>query len=104
VALGLSLAVATAAVELAEVVDGEARDLESAAAVVLEDLVLGAERATARDCGGLAGLLLLDGESVLADSGPPDVGQLAATHTVDTLDLVGTDDDVGERCAGLFAC
>jgi hypothetical protein len=45
--------------------------------------------------------LLLDGEGILADSGPPDVGQLAAAHAVDTLDLVGTDDDVGEGSAGL---
>lgn len=101
VALGLGLAVAAATVKLAEVVNSEARDGHGATAVVLEDLVLGAESTAAGDGGGLAGILLLDGEGILADSGPPDVGQLAAAHAVDTLDLVGTDDDVGEGSAGL---
>lgn len=101
VALGLSIAVATAPVKLAKVVDSEARDFHGAAAVVLEDLVLGAESTAAGDGGGLAGFLLLDGESVLADGGPPDVGQLAGAHAVDTLNLVGADDDVGERGTGL---
>jgi len=104
VALVHGLAVTAAAVELAEVVNSEAGDLERAGAVVLQDLVLGAESAAAGDGGGLAGLLLLNGESVLADSGPPDVGQLAGAHAVDTLNLVGTDDDVGERGAGLVGC
>ena len=102
VAFGLGLAVTTAAVKLAEAVDGEAGNAHGAAAVVLEDLVLGAESTAARDGGGLAGFLLLDGEGILANGGPPDVGQLAATHAVDTLDLVGADDDVGEGSAGLF--
>jgi hypothetical protein len=104
VTLGLGLAVTAAAVELAEVVDGETGNLKSAATVVLEDLVLSSEGTTAGDGGSLAGLLLLDGECVLADGGPPDIGQLAAAHAVDTLDLVGTDDDVGERRAGLVIC
>jgi len=101
VAFGLGLAVTTAAVKLAEVVDGEAGDLHGAAAVVLQDLVLGAEGSAAGDGGGLAGFLLLDGESVLADGRPPDVGQLAGAHAVHTFYLVGADDDVGERGAGL---
>jgi hypothetical protein len=100
--LSLGLAVATAAVKLAEAVDSETRNLEGAAAVVLEDLVLGTESTTAGDGGGLAGFLLLDSESVLADSRPPDVSQLAGAHAVDTFDLVGADDDVRERGAGLF--
>ena len=87
---------------LSEVGDREAGHFESATAVVLENLVLGTESATARDGGGLAGALLLDGEGVLANSGPPDVGQLAATHAVHTLDLIGADDDVGQGSAGLF--
>jgi hypothetical protein len=102
VTLSLGLAVATAAVKLAEAVDSETRNLEGAAAVVLEDLVLGTESTTAGDGGGLAGFLLLDSESVLADSRPPDVSQLAGAHAVDTFDLVGADDDVRERGAGLF--
>ena len=97
----LGLAVAAAAVELAEVVDGEARDVHGAAAVVLQDLVLSAESAAAGDGGGLAGCLLLDGESVLADRRPPDVGQLAGAHAVHAFDLVGADDHVGEGGAVL---
>lgn len=99
VALVLGLAVAAAAVELAEVVDSEARNRHGAATVVLEDLVLGAESTAASDSGGVTGSLLLDGESVLADGGPPDVLQLAVAEAVDTLDLVGANDDVGKARA-----
>lgn len=101
-ALGLGLAVAAAPVQLAEVVDSEARDLKSAAAVVLEDLVVSAESAAAGDGRSLAGFLLLNSESVFADRGPPDVGQLAGAHAVHALDLVGADDDVGEGGAVLL--
>ena len=100
-ALSLGLAVTAAPVKLAEVVDGEAGDLESAAAVMLQDLVFGAESSAAADGRGLAGFLLLDGEGVFADGRPPDVGQLAGAHAVHTFYLVGADDDVGERGAGL---
>ena len=96
VTLALGLAVSAASVELAEVVDGEARDVHGAAAVVLQDLVFGAESAAAGDGGGLASFLLLDGESVLADRGPPDVGQLAGAHAVHAFDLVRANDHVGE--------
>ena len=101
VALSLGLAVAAAAVEFTEAVDGETSDLEGATAVVLKNLIFSAESTTAGDGGGLAGLLLLDRKSVLAHCGPPDVSQLAGAHAVDTFDLVGADDDVGERSAGL---
>ena len=100
--LSLSLAVTAATVKLAEVVDGEAGDLHGSAAVVLQDLVLGAEGSAARDGGRVAGFLLLDGEGVLADGGPPDVGQLAGAHAVYAFDLVRADDDVGEGGAGLW--
>lgn len=96
VALVHGLAVATAAVQLAEGLDGESANGEGTGAVVLENLVLGSEGATRGDGGGLAGVLVLDGESVLANSRPPDVVESAATVAVDTLDLVGSDDDVGE--------
>lgn len=103
VALVHAVAVAAAPVELAEVVDGEAGDGHGAGAVVLEHLVLGAEGTAAGDGGGLAGVLLLDGEGVLADGGPPDVLQLAsAALAVDTLALVGANDHVGEGGAFLF--
>lgn len=100
-ALVHGLAVTAAPVQLSEVVDGEAGDRQAAAAVVLEDLVVGAESAAAGDGGGVAGLLLLDGEGVLAHGGPPDVLELAVAEAVHALGLVGADDDVGERGAFL---
>lgn len=95
-ALVHGLAVAAAAVQLAEGFDGESADGESTGAVVLENLVLGPEGATRGDGGGLSGILGLDGEGVLADGGPPDVVESAATVAVDALNLVGSDNDVGE--------
>ena len=50
-ALGALLAVAAGAVQLAEVVDGEAVDGDGAFAVVLDDFVFGAGGASADDCG-----------------------------------------------------
>lgn len=65
---------------------------------MLDDLVLGAAGTTAND-GGVA--VTLEGESVLADSSPPDVVDGAGALAVDTLDLVGTDDGVLEGSAVL---
>lgn len=93
------VAVAARAVQLAKVLDGEVGDLEGATTVVLQDLVLGAVGTAALDVGGVAGVLVLDGEGVLADGAPPDVLEGAATLAVDTLDLVGADDDVAQRAA-----
>lgn len=84
------VAVATAAVQLAEVADGEVVDNHSASAVVLDDLVLGTSGTAAVDGGRLIVTLLFDGEGVFADGVPPDIGNGAAALAVDTLDLVGT--------------
>ncbi|EKG19819.1 hypothetical protein MPH_02888 [Macrophomina phaseolina MS6] len=92
-AASVAVAVAARAVELAEVGDGEAVNGDGADSVVLDDLVLGALSATAAD-GGVT--VTLDGKSVLADGLPPDVFDGAGTQTVDTLDLVSTDDGVAE--------
>lgn len=69
----VALAVAAVADQLAVVLDVEVVDVQSAAAVELEDLVLGAEGTATVDGGGTG--LLLEGGGVLADVGPPDVGQ-----------------------------
>lgn len=98
---GHIVAVTAATVELSEVLDVEARDLKGTATVLLEDLVLSLEGTTAGDLGGLAIGLLLDGEGVLADSAPPDVGERAGSEAMHTLDLVGTDDHVGQGSAVL---
>ena len=111
-ALGaVALAVTARPVELAEVLDGEAVDGHGGGTVVLDDLVLGAAGSTALDDGGSGAL---EGEGVLADGRPPDVCEMlagvlggyvmgrkrtlesAGALAVDTLDLVGTDDDVLE--------
>lgn len=123
VALVHGVAVAAGAVQLSEALDGEVGDGDSAGSVVLDDLlfdkalvfccvadaeysrtssaylVISVESTTTNDLGGRASLLVLDGESVLADGRPPDVGQSASTLAVDTLDLVGADDDVGDAAA-----
>jgi len=83
------VAVATAAVQLAEVADGEIVDDDSTSAVVLDDLVLGTSGTAAVDGGRLVVTLLLDGEGVFADGFPPDIGDGAAALAVDALDLVG---------------
>lgn len=41
--------------------------------------------------------MLLDGKGILADRRPPDVLKGASTPAMDTLDLVGANDDVLER-------
>lgn len=88
------IAVSARAVQLSEVLNGEVGDLEGTATVVLEDLVLGTVGTAALDVGGVTGVLVLDGEGVLANRAPPDVLESAGTLAVDTLDLVGADDDV----------
>lgn len=43
--------------------------------------------------------LCLDREGIFADGGPPHVRERAAALAVDAVDLVGADDDVGDRGA-----
>lgn len=62
-------------------------------------LVRSAKSAATVDRGSRTGGLGLDGEGILAYGSPPDVGQGARTLAVDTLPLVGSDDDVGQRAA-----
>lgn len=69
VALVLRLAVAAGAVELANVAGQKVLDGDRSAAVVLEHLVRGATCAAAVDIRGAR--LLQEGDSVLADIGPP---------------------------------
>lgn len=88
-----SLAVAAGAVELAKVLDLEARDGDGSNAVVLDDLVLSALCATARDS---AVTVTLEGQSILTDGLPPDVGNRAGTGAVYAFDLISSDDDIGK--------
>lgn len=60
----------TAAVQLAEVLDDEAINGHGRGTVVLDDLIFGAAGSAALDEGGAGSL---EGESVFADGGPPDV-------------------------------
>lgn len=88
--------VAARTVQLAKVVDDEVGDGERTGTVVLQDLVIGPERAPTRNLGGVAGVLVLDGEGILANGAPPNVGESASSLAVNTFDLVRADDDVGE--------
>ena len=105
----LLIAVAAGPVELAKVVDGEAVDVDLAAGVVLDDLVVGALGTAADDVVGAAAALERKGVCValvwggvnclrvmltLADGLPPDVLDCAGSEAVDTLDLVGANDGV----------
>lgn len=96
VAFAHGLAVTARAIEFSEISNCESAHAERASAVVLKNFVSCTEGTTALDGGGSAGRLLFDGESILADLRPPDVGQGTASEAVNALNLVGTDDDVAE--------
>ena len=66
---------------------------------MLDDLVRAVVGATTDDPGLGASLVVLDGESVLADIFPPNELKSAVTSAVDTLSLVFADDDVAESGA-----
>lgn len=87
------LAVTASAVKLAEVDGSEAVDGDGTETVVLDDLVLGAGSTATAD---KSVAVTLDGEGILADLLPPDVLDGARALAVNTLDLVGADDDVLE--------
>jgi hypothetical protein len=64
---------------------------------MLEDLVIGLTSTASIDVRGSR--LLLERRSVLANISPPHIVQSAASETVDTLAVVGPDDNVGDRGA-----
>lgn len=86
-------AVAARAVDLAIVLGVEVDDVDLTAAVVLDDLVVGVVGTTSNDVGGT---ITLDGDGVLTDVLEPDELQSARAQAVDTLALVGADDDVAK--------
>lgn len=92
------LAVTARSVELSEVNDGESINGDRSETIVLDDLVLSTGSTTALD---ESVTVTLEGESILADLLPPDVFDGARALTVDTLDLVSTDDGVLEGGAVL---
>lgn len=86
---GHLVAVSAAAVQLAEIRDGEVVDDDGATAIVLDHLVLGTCGSTAVDRGGLVVALLLNTEGVFTDGLPPDIVDGTAALAMNTLDLVG---------------
>nr|GFD59169.1 hypothetical protein [Tanacetum cinerariifolium] len=74
-----SLAVAAGAVKLAKVLDMKARDGDGSNAVVLNDLVLSALSAASSDG---TSTVTLEGQSVLANGLPPNIGNCASTNAV----------------------
>jgi hypothetical protein len=97
--LVLRIAVSAGSVNLAKGVGEEVLDGNSSTTVVLQDLVRSTLGTTTVDVGCSGGLL--EGSSVLTDIKPPDVVQGTCTETVNTLAVVGADDDVGENGTGL---
>jgi hypothetical protein len=94
--LPVLLAVSTAAVQFSEISDGEAIDGDGTNTVVLDNLV-GSTTSTTTD--DLAVTVTLEGQSILANSIPPDILNGASTETVNTLVLVFTNDGVLEGSA-----
>jgi len=63
---------------------------------VLDDFVLGSRGSTASDNGVT---IALQSEGILADCGPPYIGDGACTQAVDSLDLVLANDNILESSA-----
>jgi hypothetical protein len=91
--LPVLLAVSTTAVQFSEISDGEAIDGNGTNAVVLDNLVGGTTSTTTND---LTVTVTLEGQSILANSIPPDILNGASTETVNTLVLVLANDGVLE--------
>lgn len=96
VALIRSSAVAASTVQLAKGINSEVRDGKSTGTVVLKNLVGSSVGTAALDVSGGRSVLVLDGESILADCRPPDICKCACALAMDTFDLVGADDDIGD--------
>lgn len=92
--------VATGAVQLAVVLDVEVNDIDSTAAIVLDDFVAGVVGTTADDPRFLAGLVVLDGDGILAYVLEPNKLEVAGAVTVHALSLVLANDNVSQGCAG----
>lgn len=90
----MRLAIATAAVEFAKVLDVVVDDVYGAAAVVLDHFVGSVVGASADDPGLAAGLVVFDADGVFADVFEPDVFEGAVAVAVDAFGLVLADDDV----------
>ena len=89
-------AVTAGSVDLAVVLGIEVDNVDMAATVVLDDLVGGMVSTAANDVGSA---VTLDGDSVLADVLEPDKLESAGAQAVDTLTLVGANDDVAKGSA-----
>lgn len=87
------LAVTARSVKLSEVNDSEAVDGNSTKTVVLDNLVGGSSSTTSLD---ESVAVTLEGKGILADLLPPDVLDGARAHAVNTLNLIGANDDVLE--------
>ena len=90
------IAVATRTVHLAEVVDREASNRKGSTTIMLKHLVFCSKSSATIDRGCLIIALLLDGEGIFTYCRPPDVRKTARPFTVDTFNLVWTDDAVGK--------
>lgn len=90
------LAITARAIDLAVVLSIEVDDVNVATSVMLDDLIRGMVGTTTNDVGSS---ITLDGNGILADILEPDKFEVAAALAVDTLTLVGTNNDVLQRSA-----
>jgi hypothetical protein len=88
------LAVTARSDQLAVILNVKLGDLNSTAAVELDDLVGGVEGTATTDDGSSG--LLLQSDSVLTDVLEPDILESARALAVDTLSLARADNDVAE--------
>jgi hypothetical protein len=97
--LVLGSAVSAGSVHFSKGVGEEVLDGDGSTSVVLQDLVRGGLGSSTVDVGGTRGLL--EGCGILANVSPPDVVEGTRAEAVNSLAVVGANDDVREDSTGL---
>lgn len=95
------IAVPTAPVYLAKVLDIEARHTKRPTTIMLQHLILRLKRTTTGDSSSFPILLLLDRKRILTHRTPPHIRQRTGPKAMHALDLVRPDNHVGQRAAVL---
>lgn len=94
------LAVPTSPVQLPKAPHSKPRDRHSTSTIMLQHLIRSPKRSSTNNVRRSPSILVLNRKRVLADRRPPYVGERAGTLAMDTFDLVGADDYVGDGGAG----
>lgn len=99
--LKTGLAVSARSVQFTKVANGKARNRQCACTVVLQYFIRSTKGTSSGDSGRLGSFLVLDRECILAYCRPPNIGKSTSSLAMDTLDLVGPDDNVREGATSL---